>query len=218
MASTRRITVKVHEHLWVEFTKQTEALFLKRDAFLNAAIRSEIPYLATELESKRLSQEAKSYLSSKFNGLRPIPVNIMLEEDVVTALDQVVNDTNLFREGFINRLIVWLRSSDDLLRYFEIPFSLDGLNQSNGMPVSPLKAMEAIRDAPLTFVRSRFEGEGQGLYSVPFPEAWLGFSCYLADEYVPGTDAYKAKEQEMALLFEPEASVFGQAKRVIENE
>ena len=210
MAATRRITVKVHEHLWNEFMKQTEALFLKRDAFLNSVIHSEIKHLEIELEDKKLSPEARRYISNKFNVLRPVPVNIMLDEEVAIKLDQVVNNTNLFRDGFINRLIVWLRSTDDLLGYFKLPLILDDLEGENGMPLSPLKAMEAIRDEPLTFIRRQFEGTGQALYTTPFPEAWIGFSCYLPDEDVPGTEAFKEREQELSLLFgDPEASVFG---------
>lgn len=193
MAPKRRITVKVHERLWDGFMKQTEALFLKRDAFLNDVIRSEIPYLAKEMEGKRSSPEARRYIANEFKKLRPIPVNILLDEDVAEALDQVVEETNLVRDGFINRLIMWLRSHDKLLKRFDIPISTDRLRGLESMPVSPLKAMEAVRDDPFYYIRHELEeAYGEGLYTVFLSGDLIGLSCYLEDESVPGTDAYRA--------------------------
>lgn len=219
MASTRRITVKVHGAIWDKFVKQTEALFLKREAFLNSVIRSELPFLAEEMAGKQLSQEAKRYISRKFNELQPIPVNIMLDEDVAVALDQVVSETNLVRDGFINRLLVWLRSEDELLRYFRIPLTLDDREEANEMPTSPLKAMEAVRKEPFTYIREELKKGEQGLYAVSFPDVWVGFSCYLADEDVPGTAAYKEREQAISeLCGEPEAAVFERSKAEVGHE
>lgn len=219
MASTRRITVKVHGAIWDKFVKQTEALFLKREAFLNRMIRSEMPFLTKEMAGKQLSQEAKRYISRKFNELQPVPVNIMIDEDVAVALDQVVSETNLVRDGFINRLLVWLRSEDELLSYFNIPCTLDDRKEINGMPTSPLKAMEAVRDDPFVYIREELKYGEQGLYTVTFPDAWVGFSCYLADEDVPGTAAYREREQTVSeLIGEPEAVVFARRKTEVGHE
>lgn len=192
MAPTRRITVKVHERLWDGFMKQTEALFLKRDGFLNDVIRSEIPYLAKEMEGKRSSPEARRYIANEFKKLKPIPVNIVLDEEVAKALDMVVEETNLVRDGFINRLIMWLRSHDKLLKRFDIPITTDRLRGLESMPVSPLKAMEAVRDDPFYYIRPRLEeAYAGGLYTVFLAGDLIGLSCYLDDEFVPGTDAYR---------------------------
>lgn len=198
MATTRRITVKVHERLWDGFVKQTEALFLKRDAFLNHMIRLETPYLASEMKGKHLSPEARRYIASEFKKLRPVPVNIVLDEDVAKALDQVVSEGNLVRDGFINRLIMWLRSHDTQLKRHSIPTTLDSLGFGSssrgleGMPVSPLKAMEAVRDDPFYYIRDQLDEQGGGLYTSYLPSNLTGLNCYLDDEFVPGTDAYKA--------------------------
>ena len=194
MAPTRRITVKVHEQLWDSFTKQADALFLKRDAFLNDVIRLEIPYLEKELQGKRSSPVARRYIANEFKKLRPIPVNIVLDEAVAMALDNVVKESNLFRDGFINRLIMWLRSRESLLNLCGIPINTNELKELESMPVSPLKAMEVVRDNPFYYIRNTLdeEGKGKGLYTVFLSKNLIGLSCYLDDENVPGTEAYKA--------------------------
>lgn len=204
MATTRRITVKVYEKLWDNFVKQTEALFLKRDAFLNHMIWLETPRLAEELEGKKQSPLARRYIARELSKLVTIPVNIVLEEGVAKALDQVVAEGNLVRDAFINRLIMWLRSQDTLLTSLEIPLYTNSLRGSQSMSVSPLKAMEEARDDPFYYIRASLENTGEGLYTLDLtnilkPAMAIGMSCYLDDEKVPGTKSYKVPEDEEAI-------------------
>ena len=198
--ATTRTTFKVCEPLWQNFTQQTEALFLKRDAFLNHLIRQEIPRLEQELEGKKeLSEKARRYLAGELKRLDGRPKTVVIEQETADALDNLVKRMNLFRDGFINRLIVWLRSSDTLLRELKIPITLDELGKSNdgepnAMPVSPLGTIDAVRNDPFTYIRESLElAESGGVYTVLFPEKLIGLSCYLEDEQVPGTEAYNLK-------------------------
>ena len=66
------------------------------------------------------------------------------------------------------------------------------------MPSSPMQAMEAVRDDPLFYLRTRVESDGgSGLYLFPLPTKLHGFSCYLDDEDVPNTVANKKKTAEV---------------------
>lgn len=204
MANTRRITVKVYERLWDNFAKQTEALYLKRDAFLNHVIWRETPELAKDMAGKKLSLLARRHIARELNKLVTIPVNIVLEEEVAKALDQVVEDGNLVRDAFINRLLMWLRSQDALLNSLEIPLLVNGLKGQQSLPVSPLKAMEEVRDDPFYYIRNALKEAGEGLYSIDLPPILtpamiIGLSCYLDDEKVPGTETYKAPEETEAI-------------------
>ncbi len=199
--ATTRTTFKVCEPLWQHFTQQTEALFLKRDAFLNHMIRLEIPRLEQELEGrKELSEKARRYLAGELKRLDGQPKTVVIEQETADDLDKVVKRMNLFRDGFINRLIVWLRSSDVLLQKLQIPTTLDELGESNGgepngMPVSPLGAIEAVRNDPFTYIREYLKPAGSGgVYTVHFPEELIGLSCYLDDEQIPDTEAYNLKK------------------------
>ncbi len=213
--ATTKITAKIYKPLWTNFMKQAEALFLKRDAFLNHMIRIETPHLAREVKDKRLSTKARRYLAGELKRMGTESVNIVVDQETADALREVVDSANLVRDGFINRLLLWLRSSDALLRSFDMPTTLDGLKGLEGMPVSPLKAMEAVRDDPLYYIRSQLETEDWGgLYTLYIRPPLTGLSCYLDDEEVPGTVAFKENEREMAdFLGEAEAQAFGQPSK-----
>ncbi len=217
--ATTKITAKVYKPLWTDFIRQTNTLFLKRDAFLNHMIRTEIPHLAREVKGKdKLSSKARRYIAGELKRMgseSPVTVNIVVDQETADALKQVVDSANLVRDGFINRLLIWLRASDVLLQSFDIPKTLDGLNEWNGMPVSPLKAMEAVRDDPLGYIRSQIETEEWGgLYTGYMPPPLTGLSCYLDDVHVPDTLAFKENEREMAdLLGEAESQAFGKKRK-----
>jgi hypothetical protein len=208
--ATTKITAKVYKPLWMNFMQQADALFLKRDAFLNHMIRIETPHLARELKDKKLSSKARRYLSGELKRMGTETVNIVVEQETADALKQVVDSANLVRDGFINRLLMLLRSSDALLRSLNMPITLDGMQGLEGMPVSPLKAMEAVRDDPFYFIRSELETEDWGgLYTLYIRPPLTGLSCYLDDEHVPGTEAFKEDQAMLDLLSEAEDRAFG---------
>lgn len=215
--ATTKITAKVYKPLWTDFMRQTNALFLKRDAFLNHMIRIETPHLAREVEGKRMSTKARRYIAGELKRMgkeRPVTVNIVVDQETADALKKVVDSANLVRDGFINRLLMWLRSSDALLLSFSMPTTLNGLRGVEGMPVSPLKAMEAVRDDPLYYIRSQLETEEWGgLYTLYIRPPLTGLSCYLDDEHVPGTVAFEEEQAMLDLLDEAEERAFGQQKK-----
>ena len=70
------------------------------------------------------------------------------------------------------------------------------------MPSSPLKAMEAVRDDALYYIRHHVQQNWAcGIYKVDLPPALVWTACFLEDESVPGTKAQKRNEKAMAELF-----------------
>ncbi len=106
----------------------------------------------------------------------------------------------MVRDAFINRLIMFLRSSTFLLKYLDLPeFVTSSAFRSSvePMPASPLKAIEAVHADPLYYLRVAIEEQYEtGLYLVDMPPQLIGFSCYLDDAYVPGTASYKEAQRE----------------------
>ena len=198
MANTK-ITAHVYEPLWINFMRQSNALFLKRDAFLNHVVSSEVRHLASDLDEKRLSAKAKRYISGKLKSMgshRARPVNIVVQQECAKSLNEIVARSNLVRDSFINRLFFLLRASDSFLDYFGFPLKVDPASEgAESVPMSPLKALEALRDDPLHYLRTsakqRFDC---GLYTLPFPEPLHGFSCYLDENQIPETPAFARKK------------------------
>jgi hypothetical protein len=208
-----KITAKIYQPLWSGFQEQAKELFLNRDAFLSHMIRCETPELKKDLAGRKLSSKAKRYISNQLNlvghdkkqGL--VPVSISIRKEIANALNEVVENSNLVRDAFINRLLVFLRSNDTILNHFGIPQYTNQVRGAQPMPTSPLKAMEEIRNDPFYYIRGHVsETRGEGLYTLRFPQNLIGFSCYLCEEEVPGTKEFKKGEKiAKVLLSEPDA-------------
>lgn len=204
--ATRQISFKAPPGLWSTFKEQTDGLFLARAPFLNYMIAREVRELRDDLAGLRLSLRAKRYISGQLKRQGAKSVNIDVDDQTVIALNDAVGAHNLVRDAFICRLIIFLRSTDALLKYLEVPQSATnkagvvGLQQ---MPSSPLKSMEAVRDDALYYVRNHVqENWGCGIYRVDLPPAYAWAACYLDDKDVPGTKANLEDHKAMAEAFD----------------
>jgi hypothetical protein len=205
-----KITAKIYKPLHIAFGKQINSLYLKRDAFLNNMIKEETKYLAEDLGGKRLSSYAKKYIAGELKQIGKVgtvQVNIVVEQSTADALNKVVKDSNLVRDAFLNRLILLLLSPPNLLKYLELPEVINGSSFENcvePMPTSPLVSIQSVLDDPLYYLReAAAERLGTGIYLIDLPPKFVGFSCYLDDSQVPGTQEHENAHQEaMAMLDE----------------
>lgn len=193
------ISFNVPPKLWEAFKKQTDELFLSRAPFLDYMVASELPYLRTELSGLKLSLRAKRHIAGAMKRTGPVSVNIEVRPETAEALREATQAHNLVRDAFMARLLLFLRSTDAFLKYLEIP----RIASSRGtdayleeMPSSPLKAMEAVRDDPLFYVRHHVEYAWEtGIYRLALPRQIDWAACYLADEDIPGTAAYRRQQK-----------------------
>lgn len=199
------ISFRVPEKLWDAFKTQTDELFLSRAPFLNYMVRRELNYLRDDLVGMKLSTRAKRHISGQLKRTGAKSVNIEVEPETAEALRAAVAEHNLVRDAFMCRLIIFLRSTDTLLKHLEVPrYATSRGSGSNleEMPSSPLGAMEAVRDDPLFYVRSHVqEGWQCGVYRVQLPRSADWAACYLDDELVPGTRSHRKKQKEDDEMF-----------------
>lgn len=205
--SQTKITVKVFEPLLKDFERQIEALFIKRDAFLNSVIREEIKHLARDMQGKKLSSKANRYISGELKRLGTHPVNIVVDESTAKALNAVVKETNIVRDAFFNRLILLLRSSTTLLTYLDLPAFITGSEFETvhvyPMPTSPLQTMAAVQNDPLYYLREGVEERLKtGLYLIDLSPEFVGFTCYMEDTEIPGTEAYAQSQIEAEAMLD----------------
>lgn len=216
--SQTKITVKIYEPLLRAFDKQIEALFIKRDAFLNSVIQGELKHLARDMEGKKLSSKANRYISGELKKLGTKQVNIVVDHSTAESLKKIVDGTtnedgtkngdgaNIVRDAFFNRLIMFLRSSPDFLKHLDLPLFINGSEFEsviNPMPTSPLQAMLEVQNDPLYYLREGAEERLKtGLYLIELPPKLVGFTCYMDDAQVPGTEAYKQSQMESEALLD----------------
>lgn len=193
------ISFNVPPKLWEAFKKQTDELFLSRAPFLDHLVANELPHLKSELEGLKLSLRAKRHIAGAMKKQAPVSVNIEVRSETAEALREAVRAHNLVRDAFMTRLLIFLRSTDALLKYLEVPYIATSRGTDiylDEMPASPLKAMEAVRDDPLFYVRHHVEHAWeQGIYRVALPRQLDWAACYLADEDIPGTGAHRRQEK-----------------------
>ena len=199
-----KASFSVPPSIWEAFSQQASALFLNRGPFLSHVLSRELPQLREDLRGLSLSRKARRYVAGKLGREVPLQPNVNIEvtAETVQLMRALVDEHNLVRDAFFCRLLVLLRGSDKLLKYLDIPrYATDqGFKvMLEDMPSSPMKAMEAVRDDPLYYMREHVrQVHGVGLYRVMLPVPSL--HCYVEDEYVEGTQAHKERSRLMASL------------------
>lgn len=203
-----KMTFKVHAQLWESFDAQIRTLPIKRDPFLANLIRCETPRLAKAMAGKQLSGTANRWISTQLNRLRPVTVNIGIEKEVVAALKEVVVESNMVRDAFINRILAFVRSSDALLDHFGLPHREDGkVGKNYGKdilkPVSPMSSLVEVFADPLWYLHVAIQEICEDdLYLLPFPSPLMGgFACWMDDADVPGTQKHRRTQRELAEIF-----------------
>lgn len=208
--SLAKISFRVPPGLWQRFAEQAKDLFLNRAPFLDHMIQRELPELERDLGERRLSTQAKRHISGELKRQGAKSVNIEIDSSTAAELNRVMRDRNLVRDAFLCRLLIFLRSTDTLLGYLDVPTKVkESIHYQNGvigleaMPTSPLGAMEAVRDDPMFYVRNYVEHYWScGIYRVPLPRSLDWAACFLEDKDVPGTKAFKDDQRESAELYE----------------
>ncbi|MFH1987421.1 MAG: hypothetical protein ABIK25_07330 [Pseudomonadota bacterium] len=186
-----KITARVDEALWESFSDQLDDLFIKKGPFLNYMIRREAPHLAADLKDKVLSTKAKRYIANELARRRPITVSIEVQKETADLINGIVDAHNIVRDAFINRLIIFLRSSEGLVKKLELPTMIDSreLGGLESFPVSPLRTLECVRDDPLFYIRTFLEQTDEGIYTVSLGPKHIWTECFIDDFEVPGTKA-----------------------------
>lgn len=205
-----KLTAKLFAPMYADFDRQLSGALLRRDAFLDRMIWQEIPHVREDLKGKRLSNEANRYISHSLKGLggKKSPplrqVSIAVRHETAEAFRSLVEEHNLVRDAFLNRLIALLRSSDKFLKALNLPMRV-GWGRRDGtedMPTSPLRAIEETLWDPLYYLRAACHSQyGCGLHLLEFPVEFMGLYCYLDADQVPGTSVYKERESENKLLW-----------------
>jgi len=198
-----KITVKIYEPLLKAFNEKIEDNFIKRDAFLNHMLKSEVSHLAEEMKGLKLSGCARRYISGELKRLGTKTINVVVDKETSEKLQSVVKQTNMVRDAFVNRLILLLLSPDGFLEMLDLPNEIEDkyFSSAEKMPTSPMKGIESIVFDPLFYLRLETEQQGKGLYLLELSPKLMGLSCYINNSGVPGTDEYK-KENEALIPLE----------------
>ena len=201
-----KITVKIYTKLLNSFNNNLRNCFIKRDAYLNYVISQETPKLAEDMDGLKLTNPARQYIAGELKRLGTTKVNITIDKDTAEKLNLVINKSNMVRDAFINRLIIFLNASENLLEQLELPINPNKMDESDyivdSMSTAPISNINYFVSDPFLFLRPDIEEfHNERFYLYVLPKQMLGMYCYIDDTYVPGTEAYLKKTKKDSKLF-----------------
>jgi hypothetical protein len=109
-----KVLVNVYEPLITIMKLKFDAACLKRDAYLDRALRLEAGYLREEVTLPN-SDKSKSFIIDNLRKLRLKPLNLLLSMKTVELMNEVCKEKNVPRDAFINRFFLLLIASDTLI-------------------------------------------------------------------------------------------------------
>lgn len=227
---TRKVTVKLWEFLRIRLDDAIDRACLRRDAYLNRLLETELPHLAREVKSTN-SAEACRYISARLGDVRKprAQVTFLLREDLVSRLDAICAKRRLCRDAFFNRIIFLLTAAPAVidLNFFQGDSSwrtevwseckhdgpfFSAVFDPLEAEVNPFWPIRAGLELRREHARRVLGMEAEGIYGATLAvvtragkkyeaEVLHGLSCTLPDSAVPRTAATKAFEAEFGHLF-----------------
>jgi hypothetical protein len=130
-----KVLVNVYEPLIEIMKRRFEDTCLKRDAYLDKALKSEAGLLKEEVTVPN-SDKARSYIAENLKKLKLKPLNLLLSTDTVELINEVCKEKNIPRDAFINRFFLLLIASDTVIDalFFSLfkRFNMDDFESWNG--------------------------------------------------------------------------------------
>ena len=109
-----KILVNVYEPLISIMKHKIDRACLKRDAYLDQALRSEVSLLREEVTIPN-SDMAKNFIVQNIKQIPLKPLNLLLSTSTVELINNVCSEKNIPRDAFINRFFLLLVSSDRII-------------------------------------------------------------------------------------------------------
>jgi len=220
-----KVLVNAYEPLLDTVRYKFDRACLKRDAYLDKALRIEAELLKSEVNTPN-SDKAKSYIVEKFKKLALKPLNLMLSVETVSLINDVCKEKNIPRDSFINRFLLLLTASDSLLEAIfddEKDVLLEGSDYYGPEEVFYIRAnvIDTIEEftstSPLFWLRSGFEEysstslscyviKRRSLFSLSDEYKFLktdnafGFNVFISDDDIEIDKLYDDKEYDQESL------------------
>lgn len=109
-----KVLVNVYEPVIAIMKRKFDAACLKRDAYLDKALRIEAGLLREEVTTPN-SDKAKTYIAENLKQLRLKQLNLLLSTETVELMNDVCKEKNIPRDAFINRVFLLLIASDTVI-------------------------------------------------------------------------------------------------------
>ena len=110
-----KVLVNVYEPLIAIMKHKFDAACLKRDAYLDKALRIEAGFLRSEVKEPN-SDRARNFIAENLKELKLKPLSLSLSTETVELVNEVCKEKNIPRDSFINRFFLLLVASETILK------------------------------------------------------------------------------------------------------
>lgn len=110
----RKISTKIWIPVIKNLEKKMDAACLRRDAYLNKVLETELDYLEEEVALSN-SPAAQAFIADRLDQLNRKVVSLSLKKDVVDRLNDICTKKRIVRDAFFNRLFLILASSQKMV-------------------------------------------------------------------------------------------------------
>ncbi|HLG85989.1 MAG TPA: hypothetical protein VKZ79_02210 [Alphaproteobacteria bacterium] len=112
-----KMLVQVWDVLARAIKRDLRSLHITRDAYLNALLKREIEELAQEVEFETPS-DALRHINKRLRGLNRERMTIAVDRDVAERIRQILEERNISRDAFVNRILFFLVAKPAHLKRF----------------------------------------------------------------------------------------------------
>ena len=110
-----KVLVNVYEPLIAIMKHKFDAACLKRDAYLDKALRIEAVFLRSEVKEPN-SDRARNFIAENLKELKLKPLSLSLSTETAELINEVCKEKNIPRDSFINRFFLLLIASETILK------------------------------------------------------------------------------------------------------
>lgn len=170
----RRIMVQIWKPLTKAVDRDLNALNIKRDRFLNELFRREIEALAQEVTFRNCDAVRARMQQQKIP--ERVKQTLELDEDVIVRIDAVLEERNIPRDSFINRVLFFLVAKEPILKHLDIAYEREAtasakpLSDALGYLYNPFFHIREANDQRFYTLACFFEGafgpKGPNLFSL----------------------------------------------------
>jgi hypothetical protein len=180
-----KVLVNIYGPLLSFLKRNLDKACLKRDAYLDLALRCESEFLRTEVDAKN-SAKAARYISEAIKRLNTTPVSLQISTETADLMKVVCNEKNIPRDAFINRFVLLLTAPEAVLKaaipaFSEIELMEDVYGEAAEFFWARPNVVDTIQEfvgvSPFWLLRYKLEcfregkdkgGDGYGLYKSVF--------------------------------------------------
>lgn len=181
-----KIMVTVLSPVMDRIDEKMQSLGMRRDAYLNGLLDTQIEQMSQDLKGKSNSNKAREYLLGELKAKR-MPTRSMslaLNRAVIARIDKVCKETNLARDCFINRVLYFLSAEAKHLKNIGI----DAANDREGLSVNSLDAASELISDPFHDLQMWLKRTNPQMkfYEWQFGDPLIGLNCIIEDSLISG--------------------------------